>query len=233
MPRANMLVEQTNFHALNAVKRLAGLRPPPASPAVRKQRNGAIELAEAERLTVGGYAFRFLPLDEQREGHFRVGGEWFEAPDMVPECGEITAFVVGVATIGAALEERVQSLFGERKPGLALGLDNLGTEMLFATSSGLEARAKAAARRRELVISGELRPGDPGLELDAQAPLLRLLGLEKLEVHLSDGFLLKPMKSTTVIYGAGVDLPERKWKRCDNCRSKDKCVHARMMGEMV
>jgi hypothetical protein len=224
-----MLVEQPNFGALRAAKRLAGFRTPPASPAVRKQRNGALELAETERLNRGAYAFRVVPVDSIKNGVFHLGGVTFDAPKMVPEHGEIKALAVGVATVGRRLEERVQSLFAERKAGLALGLDNLGTEMLFATSSGLEARLRAAARREGYMVSGELRPGDPGLELEAQEPLLQLLAPERVNIALSDGLLLEPMKSTSVIYGIGINLPEKAYLRCADCKSKGKCLHLRMM----
>ena len=53
---------------------------------------------------------------------------------LVPESGQLTALAVGIFTLGPALERRVTALFAERRMSLALALDKLGNELLFALS---------------------------------------------------------------------------------------------------
>jgi hypothetical protein len=81
----------------------------------------------------------------------------------------------------------------------------------------------AAARNRGLVLAGELRPGDPGLALDAQPTVLGLADADAIGVTVTRGFLLHPLKSISLVLGAGVGLPPAHWSRCDDCRSRPTC----------
>ena len=82
---------------------------------------------------------------------------------------------------------------------------------------------RAQARRETRVVSGELRPGDPGLALVAQQVIMRLMAPATLGIRLHGGQLFNPLKSVSVIFGVGVDLPVAQWSRCDLCPSREKC----------
>ena len=72
-------------------------------------------------------------------------------------------------------------------------------------------------------MSGELRAGDPGLALDAQAAVLRLAQAGGIGVRLGSGQEMQPLKSVSMVFGIGVDLPKTHWSRCDDCSSRAKC----------
>src|SRR5664279_4247508 len=80
------------------------------------------------------YCYRIVPLDEPRSSVLRAGGETLDALRLVPESGQLTALGVGICTLGPALEQRATALFAERRMSLALALDKLGNELLFALS---------------------------------------------------------------------------------------------------
>jgi hypothetical protein len=184
---------------------------------------GATDLIERETLIDAAFGFCIAELDAPAADILHVEGETLYAPRLLPKTGELTALVCGVVTLGAALEQRVASLFAERCMSLALALDDLGNRLLLAATRHAQDRMVAAARAKGLSMSGELRPGDPGLALQAQAAVLRLAGAASIGIKVMPGQTLTPLKSISMVLGAGVDLPPARWSRCDDCPSRSKC----------
>ncbi|MEJ2393727.1 MAG: hypothetical protein P8Z77_02925, partial [Candidatus Thiodiazotropha sp.] len=81
--------------------------------------------------------------------------------------------------------------------------------------------------RKRLSMGAELHSGDPGLELDTQAAVLRMAEGMKIGVALHQGQLLTPLKSGSVVFAVGRDLPEVAWSRCETCPSYAKCSFGR------
>lgn len=183
----------------------------------------ACALIDAEELTEPASCFRFVTLEGSDGGALRAEGETLYGPRLIPASGRLTGLACGVATIGPALERRVSALFAERKMSLALALDQVGNRLLLEESRKLQDSMLVHARRLELSMAGELRPGDPGLALSAQAAVLRLADAARIAVALSSGQALTPLKSVSVVMGAGIDLPPATWSRCDDCRSRATC----------
>jgi hypothetical protein len=175
----------------------------------------------------GGGVSRRVRGERQSEplelGFLRCGGEVIAAPWLIPATGHLTALAAGACTIGAGLEARVRSLFAEKRASVALALDTLGNELLAAASRRVQDGLLGEIRRRGLTMAGELRAGDPGLELDAQGAVLRLAQADTIGIGMTRLALLSPVKSMSVIYGVGVDLPPARWSRCDRCPSRAKC----------
>lgn len=193
------------------------------SAARQRHREAAVAMVREEGLLAAAVTWRIVALDGLAGGVLRAGGESFEAPRLLPDSGTLTALACGVATLGPALEQRASGLFAERRAALALALDELGNALLFEASRRLQDRMLAETRRRGLTMAGELRPGDPGLALAAQGPLLRLADAAAIGVTLSSGHALWPLKSTTMLLGVGIDLPAANWSRCDDCPNASRC----------
>ena len=194
-----------------------------AFPQRDRYRRDALDLIEREDLIDAAYCYRIVPLDEPPNACLRAGGESLDAMRLVPESGQLTAVAAAICTLGPALEQRITALFTERRTSLALALDGLGNELLFALSRRLQDRIVIAARKAQLTMAGELRPGDPGLSLKAQPAVLRLAGADTIGVRVTQGQLLHPLKSMSMVLGIGVDLPPARWSRCDDCPSASKC----------
>lgn len=186
-------------------------------------RHEAHELALRDALVAPALRFAIVDLDQPATATLHAGGMRLHAPRLLPEAGELTALACGVATIGARLERRVTALCAARCVSLAIALDEFGNRCLYLLSRRLQDRMLAAAHKRGLVLSGELRPGDPGLALEAQATVLGLANGAAIGVTLTDGLLLRPLKSVSMVLGAGLDLPPAVWSRCDDCRSRPTC----------
>ena len=188
-----------------------------------KLRREAVELVRAEQLVEAAYTYDLVALDAPATEMLQVGGEVLQAPRLLPESGRLTALACAVCTLGPALEARVSALFAERRASMALMLDTLGNELLMAISRRAQDRMLVDARRRGLMMVGELRAGDPGLALDAQATVLRLAQSELIGVRLMAGHLMHPLKSVSMVLGVGIDLPPAQWSRCDDCPQRGKC----------
>lgn len=186
-------------------------------------RREALDLARTENLVDAAYSYRIVPLEAPPAPWLRAGGETLHAPRLLPESGQLTALACAICTLGARLEQRITSLFAERRASIALALDELGNELLFAASRRVQDRMLADANRRGLSMAGELRAGDPGLALGAQAAVLRLAQAELVGVRVSDNQLMQPLKSISMVMGVGIALPPAQWSRCDDCPRRTKC----------
>lgn len=196
-------------------------RPSAARERLRAQ---ALELARSEALVDAAYSYCIVPLDGPPAALLCAGGEQLHAPWLLPVSGQLTAIACGACTLGTGLEQRVRMLFAERRASLAVALDELGNELLFAVSRRAQDRMHADVARRGLSMAGELRAGDPGLALAAQGAVLRLAQAETIGIRLGSGQLMQPFKSTSMVLGVGIDLPAVAWSRCDQCPTRDKCV---------
>lgn len=192
--------------------------------AVRERMRGeAMALARKEELVDAAYSYRIVDLDAAPTGTLTLAGETLHAPWLLPSSGRLTALACAVCSVGPRLEARVSALFAQKSASLALALDALGNELLLAVARRVQDRILTDVRRRKLTLSGELRPGDPGLALDAHAAVLRLAQGEAIGVGLHGGHTLLPLKSASFVMGVGIDLPAAAWSRCDNCPSRHKC----------
>ncbi len=204
-----------------------------ASGARGRFRGEALALIEREHLIEPAFSYRIVDLDEPAAEVLRAGGAALYAPRLLPQAGELTALACGVATLGSLLERRVTSLFAERCVSLALALDEIGNQLLLAVTRRVQDRMLVAARKRGLTMAGELRPGDPGLALGAQATVLRLADAFGAGVSLTRGHALHPLKSISMVLGVGIDLPPVRWSRCDDCPSRPSCRIAGRTAELA
>lgn len=195
----------------------------PASPALRKLRQEALALIDAEGLTQGMYCYRVVPVGAPVAGIWTVQGESLHAPRLIPESGRLTALAFAACTLGPAIEQRIKTLFASRKMALAITLDGLANELLSILDRRLQDRIQAELLRQHLSMAGELRAGDPGLDLSAQPRVLRLADAQRIGIEVSASLLLRPLKSLSGVLGVGKDLLPATWSRCDECRSREKC----------
>ena len=218
---------------VDLIRELANKSPQGLPPARVRLRREAIELIKAEVLVEAAYSYNIVPLDRPAAETLLVGGEVLHAPLMLPGSGELTALGLGVTTLGPRLEKRITQLFGEKRISLALALDEVANEMLFALDRRVQDRMLSECYRRRLTMAGELRAGDPGLDITAQTTVLRLANAESIGVQLYGGKLMTPLKSTSMVLGVGRNLPPVSWSRCDTCPSSKKCSFGRRPKSVV
>ncbi len=193
------------------------------SPIYARQRAKAIALLEEESLLQAAFTFKQLSLDSVDGSQLKIAGSQLDAPLLIPQSGQLTGLCFGACTLGAGLEQRVTELFQQRRASLALALDSLGTELLFDLGRRLHDRIVIDSRRQGLSVGQDLHAGDPGLDLCAQATVLRLADAQKIGINLHNSNLLQPLKSSSVVMSVGYDLPKPNWSRCEHCPSRARC----------
>ena len=189
-------------------------------------RQQALQMVRDEGLLDARACWRIAALrgEPGATGWLELEGGRLEAPWLVPASGQLTGAACAVATVGDAIEQRIGALFAERRASLAVALDGVANELLFALSRRVQDRLLAAMRKQGLCVAGELRAGDPGLALKAQQVVLDLAGAEQIGVRLTSTLMMNPTKSISIVQGVGLDLPPQAWSRCDSCRSRERCA---------
>ena len=213
--------------SLALLEQIAGQPAPGAlSPLQLRMRDQAMALVRDEELLRAADHFNLLPLDGIEGEELLIGAERLRAPLLLPPAdqGELTAVTCGVCTLGPWLEHKVGELFEKKQRSLGLALDSFGNELLLALGRRLQDRIFAACRERGLSVGRELRAGDPGLDLAAQAGVLRLAQAERIGIRLHGGHLLNPLKSASVVFAVGRDLPQSARSVCADCPSRARCT---------
>ncbi len=134
---------------------------PPAdmSPTLVRLREKAVALAVAEHLfDAAAFSYEIVALTQPPGPLIHAGGEVLDAPRLIPESGELTAVACGAGTVGPLPEARISALFVERRASLAMALDALANEMLFAVIRRMQDRMLSECKRKGLTMAGELPP---------------------------------------------------------------------------
>lgn len=188
-----------------------------------RARGEALALAEDESLARPATACRVWPVRGAHGARLDLGECSLDVPGFAAYSGEIDSVAAGACSLGPGYERRVASLFNARRRLLALELDALGTEHLFALADRLVARIRRNARRAGLRASAGLNPGDDGLALGEQHKVLALADGGPQGITATPAGMLCPVKSLTFIVALGRALPGSPAARCDRCASRDRC----------
>lgn len=181
----------------------------------------AAAMLKDEALIEPAFAFRVHALKSRRGDRFELDAATLCVPAFDSLTGTVSALAAAVCSIGPALERRVSGLFASREPLLALALDALGTEKLFALADRTAIRIRREARSRQLQAGTEANPGDTGFPIEEQAKVVALAGESVVRL---DGSMLRPVKSTSFVVPLGTGLPvPLLFQRCQRCSSRDKC----------
>ena len=99
-------------------------------------------------------------------------------------------------------------------------LNDLSNEVLFNASNQMNREIAAKMARQGCRLSRRYSPGEGGVELHCQMPLLEAFkGEPKLaHVRLTESFMLEPEKSMLYVFGADPSYPERSVEHdCSQC----------------
>jgi len=109
--------------------------------------------------------------------------------------------VLFAATIGAALEERVQALCAAGEMSRALLADAYASSAAIALGVSFESASSLGFKNLGLQPTRRYAPGYGDWELSSQAALLDLVGAGRIGIHLTDEFLMLPAKSISGVIG--------------------------------
>jgi hypothetical protein len=137
--------------------------------------------------------------------------------------------LVGVATIGPALERKVQELQAAGESVAAYLLDSAGVLALGVVGEALRCLAEETAAGLGWGVSPSLSPGSlVGWSLRGQRDLCTLLQLDEIGVRLNDYCVLEPHKSASGLIGLGPGYEEaRVGSVCKYCALQKTCWRRR------
>ena len=137
--------------------------------------------------------------------------------------------IVGVVTVGPALEHKVRELQAAGDSMMSYLLDSAGVVALGAAGEALRCLAEEAAEERGWGVSPSLSPGSlVGWPLRGQHELCGLLPLEQIGVRLTRHAVLEPHKSASGLIGMGPGYEStRVGSVCKYCALQNTCWRRR------
>lgn len=145
----------------------------------------------------------------------------FEGPLVARALAGAEQVALAVCTIGPALEERVDALFGV-EPVRAMALDGAGVGALRVVSEMVVERIRAEARAGDLGSGMRASPGQEGWSIWQQRELFRLVPAGRIGVRLAETCLMLPRKSVSFAIGMGPDMrPDA--VACNFCSKRERC----------
>jgi hypothetical protein len=195
---------------------------------VRRRRSSALAIAE-QAVVVGTpllqpvVASASFAVTEFRHERLKLGEAGHLSGPLVAEhLHAAQSVVVAVCSIGPALEEAASECFSA-DPALGVALDALGSAAVDLLGTTMCRRVDAAAEAEGLRTSVPLSPGLLGWPVAAgQRQIFALSGTAPAGVFLTEGSMMVPKKSTSIVIGIGTDV-ERAGESCDYCSMAATC----------
>jgi hypothetical protein len=185
----------------------------------------AAALDEIESLVEPAACFDSYPIEQvlhdrlQIAGGVKIGG----GPVMAVVAGAEELFVA-VCTAGPALDERIREYRERGRYLQMLLLDELGSWAVDQLRQQLYERVQAELVERGWRTSSPLSPGESDWPMREQRIIFKLLDTAEIGVALGPSFMMSPLKSLSVIFGAGAqEMGSEGLTNCDFCSIQDRC----------
>lgn len=218
-----VLDEFISFHGAQYARLLA-------RPAVRAEIESAV--AEVGDIVRPAACYDLFPIEGFVHDRVRLAGGATLGGGPVVEvvCGA-EALALAVVTVGPAVDERIKQLNAERQRFQALVLDELASWAVDQVRQQLYAQMSQTFQTRGWRTSTFLSPGESAWSVREQRILFKLLDASRIGVSLNDSFVMTPLKSLSLMCGAGSQpLGVEGLTNCDFCSIKDRCTYARSGG---
>ena len=128
-----------------------------------------------------------------------------EVPDFAEPLRIAERVVLGLCSVGSALEARVAGLFPD-EPAKAVVLDEIGNAMVAGLARRLHRQIRATAAAEGLRAGPGYRPGIGHWPVELQPLIFHLLEAEQHGIRLTGGLMMEPRKSVSMIVPVGHSL---------------------------
>jgi hypothetical protein len=142
--------------------------------------------------------------------------------------GAIEEIAAGVCTIGDALEERVRALWEQRELPLGMMLDSVGSGAVESLAEYVNDLLCQEGIARGVKVTNRVSPGYGGWDVAEQRLLWQLCPGDRVGVTLNDACFMSPVKTITMLAGAGVAARvDDYFSQCARCWMRD-CAYRRV-----
>ncbi|MCP4167854.1 MAG: hypothetical protein GY759_18450 [Chloroflexi bacterium] len=202
-------------------------------PSVRSQ----FEQAMAEAAEVVQPAACFSAFSIKRFMHERVelvGGARLGGGPFTEVIGGAEQLILAVCTVGNGVDARLKELQKEGQRFTVLVLDELATWAVDQIRQQLCRQFEAEQRSQGSYTSTVLSPGESAWSVSDQSVIFDLLNTSVIDVTLSPGMVMYPLKSLSMAMGIGPSpMGQPGLTNCDYCSMKDRCKYVRLGGHAV
>ncbi len=195
-------------------------------PALRTRLAALLE--EASEVMRPAACYEAFPIEKVLHGQFRLaGGTRIGGGPVVEVVGGAEVLYVAVCTVGRALDERVREHRRAGRRFEMLMLDELGSWGVDQVRRQLYDGVSCELAGRGWRTSSPLSPGEGVWSIREQRTIFGLLGAEEIGVRLLPSYVIEPLKSLTVVFGAGArPMGVEGMTNCDFCSIQDRCRYA-------
>jgi hypothetical protein len=199
-----------------------------ADPAiVRARRPKLVEIAEravevGQGLLVPAVVYERYPVREHKHERLLLDQGSLSGALVGSHLARASEVILAVCTVGEGLAELISRTFSS-DPMLALALDGYASAMAQSLAEAACQRFEALAQAEELQAGTPLNPGMVGWPLEeGQMQIFSILDTNPIGVRLSEGGLMSPLKSVSLVVGLGKDM-EAAGSACDLCAMSATC----------
>ena len=162
------------------------------------------------------------------QGGIRIGG----GPVMEVLRGA-EELVVAVCTIGAGVDEKVRTYQAEKEHFKAMILDEVASWAVDQVRQGLYQYLDQELQTKEWRTSTMLSPGESAWSVKDQRVIFDILDTSEIGVALNESYLMLPLKSLSMIMGAGSQpMGVEGLTNCDFCSMQEKCRYYQVRAGM-
>jgi len=111
--------------------------------------------------------------------------------------------VLGVATIGSSLENKVSELFSQGEYPQAVALDAVGTVSVRSLSNYMRSLVCQEAKEQNLQTTKYFSPGSGDWDISQQKNIFQIIPVDKIGVKLTESYMMVPQKSLSWVIGIG------------------------------
>ena len=131
--------------------------------------------------------------------------------------------VLGVATIGSSLENRVSKFFTQGEYPRAIALDAVGTVAVESLSRYIKNLICQEAKEQYFKTTRYFSPGYGDWDISQQKDIFKIIPTNKIGVSLTESCMILPRKSLSWVIGIGknITIPSKDNNSCQICQAKN------------
>lgn len=195
-------------------------------PALRSKLTRLLE--EMATIAAPAACYRSYPIERFLHERLELaGGTRIGSGPVTTVVGGAEELYVALCTIGTAVDERVRSYQADGRHFEMLIFDEIGSWAVDQVRQRIYSDVQAQLAETGRRTSSPLSPGESSWPIREQRIIFKLLDATQVGIELGQGDLMSPMKSLSMIFGAGSrEMGSEGLTNCDFCSIQDRCQHA-------